>query len=51
MPYCVQKIEWFDFIANRLPEDPPSENWAADDMILCKTEEAADTLANLFETL
>lgn len=42
MPYCVKEIEWFDFIANRLPENPPSENWV---------EEAADTLANLFETL
>ena len=47
----VNKIDWFKVIAERLPDYSSGNIWTNGDDILCKTESAADTLADMFEHL
>jgi hypothetical protein len=44
-------VDWFHEIANRLRDYSDGDAWSAGDEILCKTESAADALADMFETL
>ncbi len=45
------KIDWFKEIANRLRDYSEGSVWSSGYEILCKTEDAADALADMFETL
>lgn len=47
----MDRIEWFDVIAERLRDYSEGEIWCVGDEILCKTEEVADALADMFECL
>lgn len=47
----MERINWFQEIANRLRDYSDGDIWSAGDEILCKTEGAADALADMFETL
>ncbi len=47
----MEKINWFQEIANRLRDYSEGEIWSAGDEIYCKTESAADALADMFECL
>ena len=47
----MNKIDWFSEIANSLRDYSEGDIWSTGDEILCKTESAADTLADMFETL
>lgn len=51
MPFLRNKIDWFNMIAARLADDSEEKIWSCGDEILCKTENAADTLADLLECL
>ena len=45
------KSDWFYEIAERLRDYSEGYIWSTGDEILCKTESAANTLADMFETL
>lgn len=45
------KINWFYEIADRLRDYSDGDVWSAGDELLCKTESAANTLADLLEQL
>ena len=47
----MERVDWFQEIANRLRDYSDGEIWSAGDEILCKTESAADALADMFECL
>lgn len=47
----MKKIDWFQEITDRLPDYSDGDIWSAGDEILCKTESAADALADIFECL
>jgi hypothetical protein len=47
----VEKIDWFYEIANRLRDYSDGNIWSVGCEILCKTEEAAEALADMFESL
>lgn len=47
----MERINWFQEIAIRLRDYSDGDIWSAGDEILCKTESAADALADMFETL
>ena len=47
----TDKIDWFDEICKRLRDYSEGDIWSAGGEILCKTESAADTLADLIESL
>jgi hypothetical protein len=47
----MERINWFQEIANRLRDYSDGDIWSAGDEILCKTESADDALADMFETL
>lgn len=47
----MQKIDWFTEIANRLRDYSDGDIWSSGDEILCKTESAADALADMLECL
>lgn len=47
----MKKIDWFQEITDRLRDYSGGDIWSAGDEILCKTESAADALADMFETL
>lgn len=44
-------IDWFDEICKRLRDYSEGDIWSAGDEILCKTESAADAIADLIESL
>lgn len=47
-----EKIDWFAHICQRLSDDPGlSVRWDGDEMMLCRTESAANAIADLFEQL
>lgn len=46
-----EKIDWFQEIANRLRNYSEGPVWSSGCEILCKTEDGADALADMFETL
>lgn len=43
----MQKIDWFQEIADRLPDYSDGDIWSTGDEILCKTESEADALADM----
>lgn len=43
----MMKTDWISEIANRLRDYSDGDVWSAGDEILCKTESAADALADL----
>lgn len=47
----MQYIGWFELVANRLRDYSEGEIWSTGDEILCKTESAANAIADMFETL
>ena len=47
----MEKIDWFNVIAERLRDYSEGDIWSSGDEILCRTESAADTLADMFESL
>lgn len=52
MGYLMNKVEWFEKIIERLRDYSEGEIWSPDgDEILCKTESAANAIADMFETL
>lgn len=50
---CVMngRIDWIEMIVNALPNYPNGIIWTDEDEILVKTESAANTIADLIETL
>ena len=46
-----KKNNWFEMIAKNLRDYSEGEIWSSGDEILCKTESAANTLADMFTTL
>ena len=51
MPYLMKKVNWFEEITDRLRDYSEGDIWTVGDEILCKTEEVADALADMFECL
>lgn len=51
LPNLQAKVNWFEKITDRLRDYSEGEIWSNGDEILCKSKEAADTLADMFETL
>ena len=51
MSSLVNKIDWASVIIERLPDYAEGNIWTNGDDILCKTESAADALADMFEYL
>ena len=47
----MERVDWFQEIANRLRDYSDGEIWSCGDEILCKTESAADALADMLECL
>lgn len=51
MPYLKKQFNWFEEICYGLPEEPDGALWSTGDEILCRTEEAANAIANLIESM
>lgn len=51
MPYLMKKANWFEEIIDRLRDYSEGNIQSSGDEILCKTEEVADALADMFECL
>lgn len=47
----MQRIGWFELIADRLRDYAEGDIWSTGDEILCKTKSAADAIADMFEKL
>lgn len=47
----MDKVNWFEDIAERLRDYSEGDVWSTGDEILCKTEEVANALADMFECL
>ena len=47
----MKKIDWFQEITDRLRDYSEGDIWSSGDEILCKTENAADAIADMFECL
>lgn len=47
----MKKIDWFSIISERLRDYSEGDIWSAGGEILCRTEGAADALADMFESL
>lgn len=47
----MQRIGWFELVADRLRDYSEGDIWSAGNEILCKTKSAADAIADMFETL
>ena len=47
----MERINWFDMITDRLRDYSEGEIWISGSEILCRTESAANTIADMFETL
>lgn len=47
----MERVNWFREIADRLRDYSEGLIWSSGYEILCKTEDGADTLADMFETL
>ena len=45
------ELKYFDLIADNLRDYPDGEVWSAGDELLCRTEEAANAMADMFEQL
>lgn len=44
-------VDWFEEIKNRLYRSSKGNMWSDDNEILCKTEQVANALADMFECL
>ncbi len=51
MGFLMKKVNWFEKIIERLRDYSEGDIWTDGDEILCKTESAAKTLVDLFQTL
>lgn len=51
MGYLMEKVDWFEMITERLRDYSEGEVWTSGDEILCKSESAADAIADIFTTL
>jgi hypothetical protein len=51
MEIGMERIDWFREIANRLRDYSEGSVWSSGYEILCKTEDGADALADMFECL
>ena len=51
MPYLMKKVNWFEDITDRLRDYSEGDIWTTGNEILCKTEEVANALADMFECL
>lgn len=51
MEYQDKRINWFYEIADRLRDYSDGDIWSAGNELLCKTESAANTLADMIEQL
>lgn len=49
--YSVRKTDWFETITDRLRDYSYGNIWTSGDEILCKTKDAANTLADMLECL
>ena len=47
----MERINWFDMITDRLRDYSEGEIWTSGSEILCRTESASNTIADMFETL
>lgn len=47
----MEKFDWFNVIAERLRDYSEGDVWSSGDEILCRTESAVDTLADMIESL
>lgn len=47
----MEKLNWFEVITDRLRDYSEGNIWTDGNEILCKTESAADTIADMLETL
>ncbi len=47
----MERVDWFQEIANRLRDYSEGPVWSDSGEILCKSESAADALADMFECL
>lgn len=45
------ELKYFDLIADNLRDYPDGEVWSAGDELLCRTEDAANAMADMFEQL
>ncbi len=51
MGFLMEKIDWFEKIMERLRDYSEGQVWTSGDEILCKTESAADAIADMLEVL
>lgn len=52
MCFAMKKVNWIEKITERLRDFPEGEIWTQDgDEILCKTESAANAIADMLTTL
>lgn len=51
MGFLMEKVNWMDKITERLRDYSDGDVWTGGDEILCKTESAADAIADLIEQL
>lgn len=47
----TERVNWFDMIMDRLRDYSEGEIWTSGSEILCRTESAANTIADMFATL
>lgn len=47
----MERFDWFELISDRLRDYSEGEIWSTGDEILCRTESAANTIADMFMTL
>ena len=47
----MEKVDWFEKITERLRDYSEGEVWTSGDEILCKTESAADAIADMLTIL
>lgn len=47
----MSNFNWFSVIAEKLRNCPEGDIWSNGDEIFCRTESAANTLADMFESL
>lgn len=51
MGYLMKKVDWFEKITERLRVYSEGEVWTSGDEILCKSESAANAIADILTTL
>lgn len=51
MEFITEKVNWFEKITESLRDYSEGEIWSSGDEILCKTESAAEAVADMLEML